>query len=166
MSSSSGGWKSDIKLWAGLVSFFLFSLFIFGCISWAFIAARRLSVVVASGGSCLVAVNGLLVAVAFTCCGAWVLEPVGSVVVLHGLSCPWACGILVSGPGIEPMSPALEGRCPTTGSPRKFQACFLLDSPSLACVWPCGFTRPSCCVSLCPNFLSSKGTSHSDLGPC
>ena len=90
LSSSSGGWKSDIKLWAGLVSFFfIFYLFIVGCMSWVFIAAQWLSLVVASGGACLVAVHGLLVAVAFTCqstgsrarglssCGAWAQLPLG-----------------------------------------------------------------------------------------
>ena len=35
------------------------------------------------------------------------------------LSCPTACGILVLQPGIEPMSPALEGRFLTTGPPGK-----------------------------------------------
>ena len=38
---------------------------------------------------------------------------------MHGLSCPAACGILVPRPGIEPMSPALEGRFLTTGPPGK-----------------------------------------------
>ena len=37
----------------------------------------------------------------------------------HGLSCPAACGILVPRPGIELLSPALEGRCLTTGPHRK-----------------------------------------------
>ena len=38
----------------------------------------------------------------------------------HGLSsCPVACGILVPQPGIEPASPALEGRFLTTGPPGK-----------------------------------------------
>ena len=39
----------------------------------------------------------------------------GSVVVAHGLSCLAACGILVPWPGIEPVSPALEGGILTTG---------------------------------------------------
>ena len=45
-----------------------------------------------------------------------------SVVVAHGLSCPLACGILVSGPGsgIKPMSPALEGRFSTMRPPGKY----------------------------------------------
>ena len=34
-----------------------------------------------------------------------------------GLSCPMACGILVPQPGIEPVSPALEGGFLTTGPP-------------------------------------------------
>ena len=37
----------------------------------------------------------------------------------RGLSCPTACGILVPRPGIEPMSPALEGGSSTTGPPGK-----------------------------------------------
>ena len=47
-----------------------------------------------------------------------------SVVVAHRLNCPTACGILVPWPGIEPMSPALEGRqLDHQGSP-----CFRLTS--------------------------------------
>ena len=38
-----------------------------------------------------------------------------SVVVVRGLSCPAARGILVPRPGIEPASPALEGGFFTTG---------------------------------------------------
>ena len=53
--------------------------------------------------------------------GAWALSlrHVSSVVVACGLSCPEACGILVPLPGIEPMSPALEGGFFTTGPPGK-----------------------------------------------
>ena len=40
-------------------------------------------------------------------------------VVARGLSCPVACGILVPQPGIEPTSPAVEGRFLTTGPPGK-----------------------------------------------
>ena len=42
-----------------------------------------------------------------------------SLVEARGLSCPVVCGILVPRPGIEPMSPALEGRFFTTGPPGK-----------------------------------------------
>ena len=42
-----------------------------------------------------------------------------SVVVAHGLCCCRAYGILVPRPGIEPMSPALEGGFLTTGLPWK-----------------------------------------------
>ena len=38
---------------------------------------------------------------------------------VHGLSCPKACGILIPGPGIEPVSPALVGGFLTTGPPGK-----------------------------------------------
>jgi len=57
-----------------------------------------------------------------SCCGTWVLERAGgSIVSVHGLSCPKTCGILVPHPGIEPMSLALEGGFYTTGPPGKSQ---------------------------------------------
>ena len=43
----------------------------------------------------------------------------GSVIVVHGLSCPMAYGILVPQPGMAPGPPALEGRFLTTGPPGK-----------------------------------------------
>ena len=43
----------------------------------------------------------------------------GSVVVVHKLSCPEACGNLVPGPEIEALSPALAGRFLTTGPAEK-----------------------------------------------
>ena len=49
----------------------------------------------------------------------WSLKCVSSVVVLHRLSCPSACEILVPQTGIEPTSPALQGRLLTTGPPGK-----------------------------------------------
>ena len=58
----------------------------------------------------------------------WVLVAAGrifvaatgfSLVAVHRLSCPGACGILVPPPEIEPMSPALEGGFLTTGPPGK-----------------------------------------------
>ena len=56
------------------------------------------------------------------------LRHTSSVVVARGLSCPTACGILVPQPGIEPTSPALEGRFFTTGSPGKSLSLSLLKS--------------------------------------
>ena len=47
-------------------------------------------------------------------CSTW-----ASLIVAHGLSCPTACGILVLQPGVEPVSPALEGRVSTTELPKK-----------------------------------------------
>ena len=66
-------------------------------------------------GFCLVVARGLL-----SSCGVWVFL---SLVEAHelsscgmrGLSCPAACGMLVPRQGIEPASPALEGRFFTTG---------------------------------------------------
>ena len=40
---------------------------------------------------------------------------------LHRLSCSSAYGVLVSWPGIEPASSALQGRFLTTGTPGKSQ---------------------------------------------
>ena len=67
-------------------------------------------------------------------CGLWTPEPMGSVFcsmwlsscgewmqqLQCGLSCPLACGILVSQLGIKPMFPALGSRFLTTGAPGKF----------------------------------------------
>ena len=64
------------------------------------------SLVAVVGGCPLVSVCGLLFAVV-------------SLVVEHGLSCTVACRILVPGSGIEPMSPALQGRFLATGLPGK-----------------------------------------------
>ena len=70
----------------------------------------------------------------FSCCEAQALEHVGSIyavhslsscsswaslIVVHGPSCPTACGILGPRPGIEPTSPVLEGGFSTTGPPGK-----------------------------------------------
>ena len=41
------------------------------------------------------------------------------VVVVGGLSCPTACGILFPRPAIEPVSPVLQGKFLTTGPPGK-----------------------------------------------
>lgn len=43
-------------------------------------------------------------------CGPGALQPMGSVVMAHGLSCPMARGILVPQSEFEPESPALEER--------------------------------------------------------
>ena len=53
--------------------------------------------------------------------GTWasVIAAVGSVVVVHGLSCSSARGILVPQPGIKPVSLALTGRFLTNRSPVK-----------------------------------------------
>ena len=69
-------------------SFFKFILFIYFCLHWVFVAVRRPSLVVVSGGysSLQCAVFSLKW---FSCCGAWALGAQASVVVAHGLS---SCG--------------------------------------------------------------------------
>ena len=52
-------------------------------------------------------------------CRALAPQCMGSGVVAHGPSCPAACGILVPGPGIEHVSPALAGKFLTNGPPGK-----------------------------------------------
>ena len=89
-------WLYFLALWYISLNKFFFSIylfvyFIFGCV-WVLVAARGI----------------------FRC-GVWAPESVGSVVVLRGLSCPAACGILVPRPGFEPPSPELEGRFLSTG---------------------------------------------------
>ena len=69
----------------------------------------------------------LVVVPGFFAVGAWLLSSYGvwapehgvSVLVLCGLICSMACGILVPWPGIEPTFHALEGRFLTTGPPGK-----------------------------------------------
>ena len=47
------------------------------------------------------------------------LESTGRAVTVHGLTCPVVCGLVVPGPGVEPLSPTLAGRLLTTGPPEK-----------------------------------------------
>ena len=54
-------------------------------------------------------------------CGAQIL------VVAHRVSCSEACGILVPRPGIEPVSPALEGRFLTTRPPGTSLCWFIFE---------------------------------------
>ena len=60
---------------------------------WVFTAVQGPSLVVARGGYSLVVVHGLIVMGGISCCRAWVLQHADSLVVMHGLSCPAACGL-------------------------------------------------------------------------
>ena len=55
----------------------------------------------------------------------------GSVIAAHRLSCPEACGIFLD-QGMELVSPALQGRFSTTGSPGKPNICYTMKSQSIA----------------------------------
>ena len=63
--------------------------------------------------------HGLLIAVPSLVAklGLWGAQ--ASVVGAHGLGCSTTCGILVSVPGIEPLSPTLAGRSFTTEAAEK-----------------------------------------------
>ena len=76
----------------------LMHLFIYFWLCWVLIIAHRL----------------------LSDCGVWVLKCMGYAVVANGLSSPATGGILVSRPGTEPTSPALEGGLLTTGPSGKF----------------------------------------------
>ena len=63
-------------------------------------------------------VHRLLIAVASLIVEHRLWSMWASVVVVHGLSCLMASWVLVPGPGIEPVSSALEDGFLTTGPPR------------------------------------------------
>ena len=75
---------------------------------WTAVAERRLSLVAASGGHSSSRCSGF---------SLWCLLLLQStqapVIVARRLSCPAACGILVSRPGIKSVSPELAGGLPT-----------------------------------------------------
>ena len=97
-------------------------------------------------GLLFVVVCGLLIAVGFSCCGAWALGAWTSVVVAHGLSSCGSralehrlssCGARAqllrgiwdpSRPELEPVSPALAGGFLTTVPPGKSRSCCFLLS--------------------------------------
>ena len=124
-----------------LLSFFfkfiLFNLFIFGCVGslllhTGFLQLRQAGATLRRGAQASHCGG-------FSCCGAWALGAWASVVVARRLSScgSWAperrlssCGACAQllrgmwdlpGPGLEPMSPALAGRCLTTAPPGKSQ---------------------------------------------
>ena len=92
---------------------------------WVFVAAHRLSLVVANRGCCLVGVHGLLIAVASLVVEHKPQSMRASVVVARGLSSCGAqaqllCGMWnPPGPGIELVSPVLTGGFLTPGPPGK-----------------------------------------------
>ena len=72
----------------------------------------------------------------------------GSVFAALRLSCPEACGILVSQSGIEPMAPELQGAFLTTGLPEKSLFPRILTLISLSVVTFVGARREGCFVSV------------------
>ena len=66
-------------------------------------------VLIAARGSLLRRAGSFVLAQGLSSCG-------------RGLCCSAACGILVPRPGLEPVSPALQGGFVTTGPPVKSQA--------------------------------------------
>ena len=79
---------------------------------------RGLSAVVSSGGCPSLQHRGSPCR-GSSCLGARAPGHAGSAVVAHRLSCSMARGILVPGPGMEPVSPELAGRFLTLGPPEK-----------------------------------------------
>ena len=105
---------------------------------------HRLSLVAVNGDYSLVAVCRLLIAETSLVAEHGLQHVWASVVVVQGLSCPEACGILVPRPGIEPLPPALASRFSTTGPPRKSLDSFFKPSIffSYDISWPlCTFDK-------------------------
>ena len=71
--------------------------------------------------------GSFVVALRFSRCGARAPEHADLVDVALCLGCCAVCGILVTHPGIEPVSPALQNGVLTTGAPGKSYS-----SPSLS----------------------------------
>ena len=95
------GWRytlQDSEQRSGLI----WLVYLVFCLHWLFVAGCRLLLLGSPGSR----VHGLS---AYSVCV--------SLVVAYGLSCPMTCGILVLWPGVEPMSPALEGTFLATGPP-------------------------------------------------
>ena len=98
--------------------FWLHWIFVGG--HWLLFAVRWLSLVAISRGYSLAVVLRLsLQRLLLLQSMGWDAQAL--VVVTHGLSCPAACGILVPGPRIKPMSPIQAGGFLTTGPPGKSQ---------------------------------------------
>ena len=95
----------------------LFIIYVYIWLCWVFISVCRLS---------LVAVDGLLVVVAFISLQSTGSRHTGSVVVLHRFICPMACGIFPE-QGSNPCPPALAGRLLTTRPPGELSLHFFSD---------------------------------------
>jgi len=128
-------------------SFFFFFFNFWLC--WVFFGAH---------GLLLVAVQGLLLLGSTGCrvhglssCSMW-----ASLVVAHRFNCPIAWGILVPQPGIEPLSPALEGGFLTTGPPGKFLASTSYITP---CARHCSVTSTHSC-SVTPASQGFEGSNY------
>ena len=85
----------------------------------------------------------------FSYCGLWALEHMGSVVMAWGLGCLVAYGILVPGPGIEPVSPALQGGFLTMGPPGR-SLLLVFFAASLSVTNPQKVSRIGSVNLLCP----------------
>ena len=70
-------------------------IYLFICLSWVFVAACRLSLVMESKDYSLIAVCWLLIAVASLLVEHGLQGALASVVVVHRLSCPETCGIFL-----------------------------------------------------------------------
>ena len=87
----------------------------------------------------------------FDCIGSSLLCVVFSLIAAWGLSCHLACGILVSQPGIELVSPTVEGRFLTTGPPER----------SLLLLYDCRrLNGPKCVKMLSPRCNKSSCAAH------
>ena len=98
----------------------LFNVFIFG-LCWIFIAVRELSLASVSRGYCLVTMHRLLTAVASPVAEHRLWNMRASVLVAHGLSCPWLVNLPV--PKIKPESLCLGRQTLKHWTIREVQDC-------------------------------------------
>ena len=99
----------------------IFKKCIYFLLHWVLVAARGLALVVASEGCFLVVAHGLLTAVVSPVAEHQFVN-LGQVAVVHGLSCPVACGILLhQGLNLRPLHWQVDAQLlDHRGSPSSF----------------------------------------------
>ena len=112
---------NSIPIFIFQIFFFFFFFNLWLC--WVFVSFQGLSLVAASGGHS-----------SSRCARLSLLRPLllwrtgyrcaGSAIAAHGPSCMWD----PPRPGLEPVSPSLAGRLPTTAPPGKPQFLFFIDT--------------------------------------
>ena len=133
----------------------------------------RLSQALAVAHAVFVASRRSFAALIYSVAVVWTQEWAGSVLVVHRLSCSLACGILVTGSGIEPSSPALQilNHWTTWESPENSYYCVRSINPKPArCPFSANqhfsLSRVISCHSTPFNWVLQTLAGHSCAGDC